>query len=386
MAVILGTARGDALTGTRSVDTIHGLGGNDTISGLGGNDALFGDAGNDWLWGGTGNDALTGGLGADTLAGGFGNDTMSGGAGNDIFRIGPTNQLEDVYTLTPVETGRDMIDGGTGRDTLIVDGPPTFVEDSDAAGSGYGGDYAAPAVRANLGTGTLRIGDSANRSSLLSIENITTGSGDDSINGSSADNLIRAGAGANVVYAGSGDDTIVGGSTLYPFSSNARVEILDGGAGNDEIHGMGSYGDYAGEPGDPNAFTGTDVLSGGAGNDTLFGGVATQTMTGGSGRDTFVLLPEVAYHYFVPEFPVTTITDFQHGQDKIGFDTDADLRFVGAKNWEALELGDIAYHRDGGDTIVEARFDTTDVDFMDIQTIVLSHYTGPVTASDFDLA
>ncbi|MFT3972949.1 MAG: calcium-binding protein [Amaricoccus sp.] len=386
MANILGTAGGDVLKGTASGDTIHGLGGNDTISGVGGNDVLFGDAGNDGLIGGTGNDALFGGLGADTLLGGFGNDTMSGGAGNDVFRIGPTNRLEDVYTLTPVETGRDAIDGGTGQDTLIVDGPPTFVEDSGAAGSGYGGDFGAPAVRANLGAGTLRIGDSANRSSLLSIENITTGSGDDSINGSSADNLIRAGAGANVVYAGAGDDTIVGGSTLYPFSSDARVEILDGGSGNDAIHGMGSYGDYAGQPGDPDAFTGTDVFSGGAGNDTLFGGAATQTMTGGSGRDTFVVLPEQVYHSFVPEFPVTTITDFAHGQDKIGFDTDVDMRFVGAKNWEALDPGDIAYHRDGGDTIVEARFDTSGVDFIDIQTIVLSNYTGAVTASDFDLA
>lgn len=385
MANIFGTASGDSLTGTAAPDTIHGLGGNDTIRGVGGNDVLFGDAGNDWLSGGGGNDRLVGGLGADTLLGDIGNDTIQGGYGNDVFRIGPTNRLEDPYTLVPVETGRDAIDGGAGTDTLVVEGPPTFVEDSDAPGSGFGGDFGAPAVRANLGAGTLRIGDSANLSSLVSIENITTGSGDDSINGSVGDNVIRAGAGANVVYAGGGDDTIVGGATLYPFSSDARTEVLDGGAGNDVIRGMGSYGDYAGQPGDVGAFIGTDVLSGGAGNDTLFGGVATQTMSGGSGQDHFVLTTEPAYIGFVPEFEVTTITDFQHAQDKIGFDTDADLQFVGAANWQSLDLGDIGYHRHSGDTIVEVRLDTTDVKFMDVMRVVLSDYTGPLTAGDFDL-
>lgn len=412
MTTIFGTARADRLRGTVSADTIYGRGGDDDIRGVQGSDRLYGDNGNDRLDGGIGGDALyggngndrldggtgadvlignlgsdrlIGGLGDDQLIGGFGNDRMSGGGGDDVFRIGPIVRLDDPFTLTFVDPGRDVMNGGGGLDNLIIDGPATFVEDIDIAGSGYGGDQAAPPVRANLGAGTLRIGDSDNRSTLISIESIETGSGDDSINGSTADNLIRAGDGANVVYAGAGDDMIVGGATLYPYSSDARVEILNGGSGDDAIYGMGSYGDYAGYPGDPDAFTGTDVLAGGGGDDTLYGGIAIQIMSGGSGRDVFVLTGEPFYDHWVPAYPLTTITDFEHGRDVIRFDATGPSRFVGAAGSDELELGDLGYHREGGDTILEARLDETGADDIDILTIVLSDYTGSLSAGDFDL-
>lgn len=387
MATIFGTAGDNRLRGTVSADTIHGLGGNDDISGVQGRDMLFGGPGNDALFGNPGADTLAGGTGRDTLVGGLGDDVMSGGAGNDVFRIGPIVRLEDRFTLKPVDFGKDVINGGAGTDRLVIDGPATFVENIDDAGSGYGGDFGAPPVRADLGAGTLRIGDSANRSTLISIERIETGSGDDTIRGSAADNHIRAGDGANFVHAGAGDDTIVGGATLYPYGSDARVETLNGGSGNDAIHGMGSYGDWAGYPGDPGAFMGTDILVGGAGNDTLYGGVAVQIMSGGSGRDVFALTAEPFYEYFViPVFPPTTITDFEHGRDVIRFDADGPSRFVGAARSADLELGDIGYHRAGGDTILEARLDEYGEDDMDILTIVLSDYTGPISAGDFDFA
>lgn len=417
MATIFGTSRADRLRGTVAADTIHGLGGNDDIRGVEGRDLLFGDDGRDrldgaaghdtlyggfgadtligdtgwdWLDGGAGNDRLLGGLGADTLVGGLGNDTALGGAGDDVFRIGPIVRQIDAFTLTPVDYGKDVLHGGAGTDTLVVDGPVFFVEDAELVGSGWGRDMGAPPVRANLMAGTLRIGESDNRSTLVSIENIQTGSGDDSINGTAGDNVIRAGDGANVVYALSGDDTIVGGSKVYAdIDDHSNVEILHGGPGDDVIYGMGanaySTNDWR--------FPAEDVLVGGGGNDTLYGGGAIQTMTGGSGHDVFVVTDQGMYNddewLDMSFLSRTTITDYDRGEDLIRFQSvgqDLDLRFVGATSSENLEVGDLGYHRDGNDTVLEARFSESGSDDIDLLTVVLRGYTGPLSASDFDLA
>ncbi|MBB5221969.1 Ca2+-binding RTX toxin-like protein [Amaricoccus macauensis] len=415
MANIIGTSRADTLSGTNAADTIHGLGGNDDIRGVQGNDDLFGDGGNDTLAGGAGgddlfggngndrldggtgddvlfgnagNDTLIGGTGDDYLFGGLGNDAMAGGAGSDTFQIGPISRLDDPFTVVSVDYGQDVINGGAGVDSLTIAGPEIFVEEIGSIGSGYGGYVGAPAVRANLGTGTLRIGDSDIRSSLISVENITTGTGDDSINGNPADNDIDAGDGANVVYAGAGDDVIYGGAKLFPDSSDSRVEILNGGSGNDAIFGNGSYGNYEGHSGDPDDFSGTDIFVGGAGNDTLYGGAAFQIMSGGRGDDQFVLVAEqgpTGLGGGWTEYLPTTITDFTRGDDVIHFDVEDSLRFVGASSTENLDVGDVGYHRDGADTIVEMRVDDSGLDVFDIVTATLSDYSGRLTASDFDL-
>ena len=62
---IVGTDRGEFLSGTSGPDLIRGLGGNDRLWGRPGDDALFGDAGKDVLAGKAGIDQTTGGGGAD---------------------------------------------------------------------------------------------------------------------------------------------------------------------------------------------------------------------------------------------------------------------------------------------------------------------------------
>ena len=66
-----------------------------------------GTAGNDTLTGTAANDVLVGGLGNDRLIGGGGVDVLYGGAGNDILSYGAAAR---------------RIDGGSGRDTLRIDG------------------------------------------------------------------------------------------------------------------------------------------------------------------------------------------------------------------------------------------------------------------------
>ncbi|MEQ9694818.1 hypothetical protein [Shimia sp. SDUM112013] len=84
------------MQGSRQDDwiSVQAFGGNET------DDRLFGYAGNDLLNGGNGNDSLYGGLGRDTLNGGDGDGLLVGGNGFDT----------------------DIFDGGTGHDTLVLQG------------------------------------------------------------------------------------------------------------------------------------------------------------------------------------------------------------------------------------------------------------------------
>lgn len=84
-----GSAKADTLVGGPGADTIHGGAGNDRISGKAGADKLYGDAGND---------RIDAGAGLDRIYGGTGNDTI-------LARDGK----------------RDVIDCGSGRDTVIAD-------------------------------------------------------------------------------------------------------------------------------------------------------------------------------------------------------------------------------------------------------------------------
>ena len=199
-----GNALGNVITGGTLADTLNGEGGNDTLNGGNGNDTLNGGVGNDTLNGGNGadtmnggdgNNSFDGGAGADVMTGGIGTDTLSGGADNDTF-IATIGDGNDAY-----------IGGGGAADTYDLSGTSANATVNLATGN---------ATSAQTGTDTL-----------TGVENVTGGSGNDTI------------------------------------TSNGNVNRLDGGAGNDTLSSGGS----------------ADILIGGAGNDTL---------TGGTGNDSFV--------------------------------------------------------------------------------------------------
>ncbi|MDK2409797.1 DUF4214 domain-containing protein [Aphanizomenon sp. 202] len=96
---------------------------------------------------------------------------------------------------------------------------------------------------------------------------------------------------------GAGNDILTGG---------AGNDILTGGAGNDTLTGG----------------AGNDTLTGGDGNDTLTGGAGSDTLTGGAGNDIFgyaALTDSNAGTLTGANLTFDTITDFNKGQDKIGF-------------------------------------------------------------------
>lgn len=174
-----------------------------TGHGMGGKDAMFGGLGNDKLYGDGGNDLLLGDKGGDLLNGGNGNDILSGGAGNDILK------------------------GGKGKDTAF------FAE-------GNGNDITVKlSIKTKQDTGE-------GKDRLSSIENVTTGSGNDLLEGNDRANILSAGDGDDRLYGLKGNDRLFGGD---------GNDLLQGGRGNDRLEG----GDGAD----------TFVFSRGDGSDTI---------------------------------------------------------------------------------------------------------------------
>jgi len=148
-ALLLGTAKFDALMGDETANKAYGFGGDDTIAVLGGddtvlagggNDVVDGGDGDDELYGQTGNDVASGGAGNDHVYGDAGDDFVSGGAGRDyVFGdspFGSGSSQADGDDVLRGDAGDDELDGGLGNDVfvfnlgdgddVIVDGPTVY--------------------------------------------------------------------------------------------------------------------------------------------------------------------------------------------------------------------------------------------------------------------
>ena len=99
--VLFGRDHGGRLrTGTDDADTLSLLDGETGLDGADGDDVLLGNAADN---------VLVGGRGGDHLDGAGGNDVLVGGAGDDVLVHDAADRLR--------------VDGGSGRDTLLLAGP-----------------------------------------------------------------------------------------------------------------------------------------------------------------------------------------------------------------------------------------------------------------------
>jgi len=164
--------------------------------------------------------AITLNLSSGDIIGQPGQTTVNGTAGNDHIIIGPTNLFvdarggDDIVSLTPSNHWAiHFIDGGAGRDTFDLSAISTssYVDLSAgvATGSQIGLDF------------------------LSSIENVTAGSGNDTLIGNILANKLDGGAGNDTIRGGKGDDTIIGG---------AGNDTLTGGGGNDTFVFRADFG------------------------------------------------------------------------------------------------------------------------------------------------
>jgi Ca2+-binding RTX toxin-like protein len=350
-----GSSDSTVTVGGTAEDTLRNI---ENVIGGSAGDILTGDSLNNSFQGGGGADVVDGGDGADTadfrektasvvvslngaadatvFVGGIAEDTLRnvenliGGSAGDTF-IGDTlaNKLSGAE-------GNDWLCGGLGAD--ILDGG----EDIDTAD--YSDKNASVSVTLNGSSlATVTIGGVA-EDSILKIENIVGGSGDDFITGDVQANTFRGGLGADTldggagvdtadygdktqavvltlsgasnalvtvngsaedtlrnienVIGGSADDTLTGDSLNNSFQGEAGADIIDGGSGSDTadyrdksgpmtvvLNGANASTVFVGGVAEDSIRNIESILAG-SGDDSLTGDALANTLDGGAGNDT----------------------------------------------------------------------------------------------------
>jgi Ca2+-binding RTX toxin-like protein len=282
MDYLIGLEGNDTLAAGGVSNTLDGQAGDDVLIGSKGTDGFggegrdliqnvyygYGDAGNDTitggldpfgsyrsdLHGGSGDDSIVGTSGVDFLSGGGGSNVINAGDGNDVF------MMFDMYVHTamsgygsPVsgdgDPGFSTVDGGAGRDVLRLS---EFYANSVGTSGNMTVDFATGVATTSAFTAT-GISIPAGRVNFTNFEDARTGAGNDSINGSSADNFLGGGGGSDTINGGAGNDSIDGATYGYSYDASGGTNLLRGEDGDDSIVGGG----------------GVDRLEGGSGADRL---------------------------------------------------------------------------------------------------------------------
>jgi Ca2+-binding RTX toxin-like protein len=277
MAVVHGTKGDDYIDYwdgvTDNADTVYGEDGHDTISGRGGDDTLIGGNGYDDLNGGDGDDLLIGGEGFDPLNGGSGIDTAS-----------YADSDEGVVVVYFDDWGSGVGFEGTAEGDLLVS-----IE--NLIGSSYAdtleGSTADNVIDGGAGADTLY--------GLSGADLLKGGGGADTLNGGNGADTLKGGGGADTLNGGNGSDT-----ASYEASPEGVWVLLDadeaagGDAEGDELNGIenvtgSAYADLLwGDDGvnELRGLDGNDTLKGYGGADSLVGGTGADTLEGMNGSDT----------------------------------------------------------------------------------------------------
>ena len=259
---------------TDNADTVNIGNVTASLAGNGGDDVLRTGSGNDQVSGGDGNDFILTGAGNDGIASGAGADTVFGGQGDDQLSFDPAND------------GADLIDLGTGSDTVSFNGQSpsqirvTFTSADVGNGSALDGANAvnedgslAVRVQAEDANGNL-IGPV----SRFDDEGVTFLEGTQGYTFDVRDlpsGVARGDQFAGVVLGTNAADTL----TFFPPFRAAQPFYYNAGQGNDTVT-AGTGNDFlVGGAGDDN-------LDGGDGNDSFIGGGGNDIIAGGAGNDT----------------------------------------------------------------------------------------------------
>lgn len=218
----------------------------------------------------------------DNITSSFGNDTIYAGGGDDIIRTGIGNDFISAGT------GNNSIDGGSETDML------TYVERTEnitlnmSEGANQDGFYTA-----TLGSQFTDI--------IRDVENLILGSGNDTVRGSVANNIIEGRDGNDILDGGAGgNDTLLGGVGDDILRSGFGNDILDGGVGTNTLEytqsatGINTDQRVLDTNGFYDVINGiyTDkvkniaTLTGSNFNDTIIGNALSQTYNGQDGDDT----------------------------------------------------------------------------------------------------
>jgi len=285
----------NVIDGQGGNDMINAGAGNDTISGGDGNDTLIGGTGNDVLNGGAGNDTFlyTLGDGTDTITGGADADTLrvTGLVSNDTLNVtfnGTALTSVATSTVTGVEAvTADLLGGSDTLNYGTTTTAPVTVNLATGSASGFTVISNIENVTGDTGNDTLTGDAGANT--------LNGGGGNDVLSGGLGNDVLTGGAGNDTAsYASESDAMVVdlaagtarrGSAAAAVEDTLATLENVTGGTGNDTLTGDGNANVLDGG-------LGNDTLNGGLGNDRLIGGAGDDTLNGGLlGSDVFVCTP-----------------------------------------------------------------------------------------------
>ncbi|OGG01818.1 hypothetical protein A2Z33_00995 [Candidatus Gottesmanbacteria bacterium RBG_16_52_11] len=108
---------------------------------------------------------------------------------------------------------------------------------------------------------------------------IVGGSGNDKLDGGSGDDVVIGDSGDDQMYGGTGSDRMYGDSGHDTIESGDGDDLIDGSSGNDKITSGSGIDNISGGTGD-------DIIDSGDGNDTIESGEGRDTVYAGSGDDT----------------------------------------------------------------------------------------------------
>lgn len=186
----------------------------------------------------------------------YGANTTHAG-GKDVYELADTN-------ATGSGAGYYAIWDTGGRDEIRYDGDGNAVIDLRAATLEYeeGGGGFLSFVDDVIGGFTIANG--------VVIEKASAGSGNDTVTGNDADNILRGGASADFVSGGAGNDRVVGQGGNDKLMGDAGNDLISGNGGRDRING----GD------------GMDTVWAGGGSDLVYGDDGNDEIGAGGGNDT----------------------------------------------------------------------------------------------------
>jgi hypothetical protein len=190
-----------------------------------------------------------------------GNDVLTGGAKSDVFHLenGGKDIAHgaggyDIFYLGGALTAGDQINGGSGGDTLVLDGDysdglilgAATIQQIETLQLAAGHDYNLTSADANVAI-----------HATLTVDASALGAGDTaSFVGTAETNgafIFKGGLGQNFFEGGAGNDqfdfvtsafneaTGGGGNDVFTFVGDVNVDQIDGGSGNNTMDFIGDY-------------------------------------------------------------------------------------------------------------------------------------------------
>ncbi len=297
---------------------------------------------------------------------------IDGTPDDDVLTNDGTNRSDDIsgYAIFGLD-GNDILEGSHGDDILnggvgVLDAVSYFNE--------------IDSVSVDLMAGTAT-GAGIGNDSLIDIEVVDAGKGDDVLYGDDRYNILRGWEGNDTIISGNGNGDILAGrgSTLYGGKGH---DVLDSSNVLDATIGIVMYGNE-----------GADSLTGGKGNDVLFGGFGNDTLDGGAGG-----LDDIAsYRLETASVKVDLVKGISIGKDS-GTDTLFNIESVNGTNFKDTLIGNdqnnVLQSFKGRDTLIGGAGDDTLIGGVGndkIQTgvgndnIMLDSLTGVDRISDFSV-